>query len=161
MVQIYVHFTFFWFYLFPFRYVLALFHFDTVVWYGEVNFCWQNSVEQKIFVVTVYKIVEVNFILCPVVTAHWMVSAAPNVRLDNLLLWRLYTRISFYLLMFTFTLKSAALAYYYSFELARAEVFMRFHLHLVKNNGPAGVAGGYLRISTSKNSLITCKQQNF
>ena len=63
--------------------------------------------------------------------------------------------------MFTFTLKSAALAYYYSFELARDEVFMRFHLHLVKNNGPAGVAGGYLGISTSKNSLITCKQQNF
>ena len=63
--------------------------------------------------------------------------------------------------MFTFTLKSAAQAYYYSFELARDEVFMRFHLHLVKNNGPAGVAGGYLGISTSKNSLITCKQQTF
>ena len=79
-----------------------------------------------------------------------MVSAAPNVRLDNLL-WRLHTKFFFkiyYLLMFTFTLKSAALAYYYSFELAKDEVFMRFHLHLVKNNGPAGVAGGYLGIST-------------
>ena len=90
-----------------------------------------------------------------------MVSAAPNLRLDNLLC-RLYTiSLFYYLLMFTFTLKSATLAYYYSFELVRDEVFMRFHLHLVKNNGPAGVAGGYLRISTSKNTLITCKQQNF
>ena len=74
-LQMYFHFTSYWFYLFPFQ-VRTLFSFPPRhrCSAGEVNFCWQNSVEQKIFVVTVYKIVEVNFILCPGVLADWMVS---------------------------------------------------------------------------------------
>lgn len=38
---------------------------------------------------------------------------------------------------------------------------MRFHLHLVKNNGQTVCAGGNLDTDPAKNSLITCKQNYF